>query len=111
MKSVRKSLETELAEAERELQELEKQMQQGTEFDLDEDGVVTYSWEMTLARKERVTARMEALRGALTRVDEGTYGHCERCGVQIDLERLEILPTASLCATCAQAESAPPKSP
>jgi DnaK suppressor protein len=111
VKSVKKRLETELAEAERELQELEKRMQQGTEFDLDEDGAVTYSWEMALARKERVTARIEALRGALTRVDAGTYGHCERCGVQIDPERLELLPTTSLCATCAQAGCVPQKSP
>jgi DnaK suppressor protein len=109
--SVRERLETELAEAERELQELEKQMQQGMEFDLDEDGAVTYSWEMALARRERVTARIEALRGALTRVDAGTYGRCERCATQIDPERLEILPTTSLCADCARAGSAPPKPP
>jgi DnaK suppressor protein len=111
MNSVRERLGIELAEAERELQELEKQMQQGTEFDLDEDGAATYSWEMALARRDRVTARIEALQGALTRVDAGTYGRCERCGAQIDPERLEILPTTSLCAACARAGSEPPKPP
>lgn len=111
MKSVRERLETELAEAERESQELENRMQQRTEFDLDEDVAGTYSWEMALARRERVTVRIEALREALTRVDEGTYGRCDHCGAQIDPERLEILPTTSLCAACAQAGSAPPKPP
>jgi DnaK suppressor protein len=111
MNSVRERLETELAEAERELQELEKRMQRGTEFDLDEDGAATYSWQMALARRERVTVRIEALREALARVHAGTYGLCERCGAQIDPERLEILPTASLCADCARAGSAPPKPP
>jgi DnaK suppressor protein len=107
--SVRGKLETELAEAERELQELEKWVQQRTEFDLDEDGAATYSWEMALARRERVTARVEALREALGRVHAGTYGRCERCAAQIDPERLEILPTTSLCAACARAGSPPPK--
>ncbi|MGH2752576.1 MAG: TraR/DksA family transcriptional regulator [Actinomycetota bacterium] len=40
--------------------------------------------------------------GALRRMDEGTYGKCERCGQEIPIERLEARPTASLCVSCAQ---------
>ena len=31
------------------------------------------------------------------RIDEGTFGLCERCGKPIDPERLEALPYATLC--------------
>lgn len=103
MTSGRERLEADLQEAEQELKGLERQLDDRPEFGLGEGSTGAHSWEMTLARKERVIARTEALREALTKVREGTYGRCERCGVEIDPERLEILPTTSLCAACARA--------
>lgn len=37
---------------------------------------------------------------ALARIEDGTYGKCERCGKEIPVERLEARPTASLCVDC-----------
>lgn len=37
---------------------------------------------------------------ALARIDEGTYGQCERCGTEIPPERLEARPWATLCIDC-----------
>jgi RNA polymerase-binding protein DksA len=34
---------------------------------------------------------------ALARVADGTYGHCERCGKVIPVERLEARPYATFC--------------
>jgi DnaK suppressor protein len=39
---------------------------------------------------------------ALTKMDAGTYGTCERCGKPIGPERLEALPWAVLCIHCKQ---------
>ena len=39
---------------------------------------------------------------ALTKMDAGTYGTCERCGKPIGPERLEALPWAVLCIDCKQ---------
>jgi RNA polymerase-binding transcription factor DksA len=39
---------------------------------------------------------------ALERVDAGTYGVCSVCGKQIEPERLEYLPWATLCAADAR---------
>ena len=39
---------------------------------------------------------------ALERLDQGTYGKCERCGNDIPVDRLEALPTARLCMSCKQ---------
>jgi len=39
--------------------------------------------------------------GALKRIDEGSYGQCEECGVKIPKTRLEAIPYAALCVRCA----------
>lgn len=39
---------------------------------------------------------------ALKRIADGTYGRCERCGVDIPGERLEIFPHARFCVPCQQ---------
>jgi DnaK suppressor protein len=102
MTSRRRQLEAELQEAEEEVQELNRQLNEKPEVGLGDGNTGAYSWEMALARRERVVARIEALQEALTKVDEGSYGRCERCGAQIDPERLEILPTTVLCVDCAR---------
>jgi RNA polymerase-binding transcription factor DksA len=40
---------------------------------------------------------------ALKRMADGTYGRCERCQVDIPVERLEVLPHARFCVPCQQA--------
>ncbi len=41
------------------------------------------------------------VRHALTRIDSGGYGICERCGDAIPVERLDALPYSTLCVSCA----------
>lgn len=47
---------------------------------------------------------LEQIERALKRIDEGTYGTCERCGRPIPRERLEALPHASTCVECQERE-------
>jgi RNA polymerase-binding transcription factor len=61
------------------------------------------------AERARMLSVMKALRAnqrwvnrALTKMELGTYGVCERCGNPIPLERLEALPWAILCVDCAR---------
>lgn len=37
---------------------------------------------------------------ALLRIEAGTYGICVSCGNKIEVERLEIMPTATKCLSC-----------
>jgi RNA polymerase-binding transcription factor DksA len=37
---------------------------------------------------------------ALDKIEEGTYGTCDRCGKDIPKKRLEFLPYATMCAKC-----------
>ncbi|MFG1675409.1 TraR/DksA family transcriptional regulator [Micromonospora sp. NPDC049282] len=50
------------------------------------------------AAKQGVTDTTQAL----TRMSEGTYGVCERCGQDIPTARLEIRPSARFCVPCQQ---------
>jgi len=59
--------------------------------------------ELTLRRGERESQAVAEIDEALRRIDEGTYGQCERCGKPIDERRLEAMPTARYDAQC-QAE-------
>ena len=46
-------------------------------------------------------ARLAEVDAALSRVDSGTYGTCERCGRPIAPERLDALPATRWCIGCA----------
>ncbi|MCC6445437.1 MAG: TraR/DksA C4-type zinc finger protein [Armatimonadetes bacterium] len=37
---------------------------------------------------------------ALQKIEDGTYGSCDRCGAAIPVERLDILPYATFCIRC-----------
>jgi RNA polymerase-binding transcription factor DksA len=44
---------------------------------------------------------LEDIEVALQKLDDGTYGRCEGCGGPIAEARLEAMPAARLCITCA----------
>lgn len=45
----------------------------------------------------------ERVERALAKLDEGTYGVCDRCGASIAAGRLQAAPESALCIECAQA--------
>ncbi|CAN5718491.1 hypothetical protein BH20ACT23_BH20ACT23_28030 [soil metagenome] len=51
---------------------------------------------------DQLRALLADVTRALDKFDEGSYGVCDRCGVEIPPERLEILPWAVLCVRCAE---------
>ena len=56
--------------------------------------------ELTISRIESGFNRLQSIRLALQRIDEGTYGTCMRCDGVIGNKRLNALPWASHCVTC-----------
>jgi len=56
--------------------------------------------ERDLALSAAALAAIEEIDTALAKIDEGTYGICERCGEQIPRERLKAVPQAALCVRC-----------
>lgn len=50
---------------------------------------------------EETVDALTRVRGAMKRVDDGTYGKCVNCGEMINTDRLGVDPTADLCMECA----------
>jgi len=58
-----------------------------------------------LAVVERLRENLHDVDLALSKIEKGTYGICERCGNPISPERLEAIPYARLCVSCKQKEA------
>jgi len=55
---------------------------------------------LVLRTRDRELKYIKNIEDALQRIDEGEYGYCEACGVEIGVRRLEARPTATLCIDC-----------
>ena len=64
-------------------------------------GTDNFEQEFTLSLMESEEATLENIEAALERVEDGTYGLCEECGVKIPRKRLDAIPYTSLCVKCA----------
>ena len=75
--------------------------------DLDFDENFADSGQVTAERGEvealsgQLTETLQDVEDALAKFDAGTYGECERCGQPIPEARLEAMPAARLCISCA----------
>ncbi len=50
--------------------------------------------------RDREQKLIEKIKKTLKKIDDGTFGICERCGEPIELERLKARPVATLCIDC-----------
>lgn len=64
--------------------------------------------EVRHAEQLRDQQELHAVRAALKRIAEGTYGECVACGKQIALERLKASPAAMRCIACQTKAEAKP---
>lgn len=69
-----------------------------------DQGLATFERELDMTFEENERGELDDVRAALVRLDAGTYGVCARCSRDIPTQRMEAVPTASLCVQCKQAE-------
>ena len=65
-------------------------------------GSDNFEQEFTLSLMENEEDTLDAIENALERIEAGTFGDCEECGVKIPKARLNAIPYATLCVKCAQ---------
>ncbi len=65
-------------------------------------GSDNFEQEFTLSLMENDGGTLTQIETALERIEEGTYGQCEECGVKIPKSRLNAIPFATLCIHCAE---------
>ena len=113
LKSLRAQLETRQRELDEEIQSLTADIQAMTENESLESGTGgshpgnegsdVRDAEQSVTIRRDLEVMREQVGEALQRMDDGTYGLCQRCGKPINPERLEALPYAAYDIEC-QAE-------
>ncbi len=69
-------------------------------------GSELYSVEMNMALKVHEQSKLNDINKALEKIENGTYGKCEKCKQEISYERLEALPSAKYCMNCEKEKEA-----
>lgn len=62
-----------------------------------DEGTDLYEREKDIALLEHEQFHLQDIDHALLAIDQGIYGVCQVCGVEIPIERLEALPTTTYC--------------
>jgi DnaK suppressor protein len=90
------------------LSEIETELKAEREGSKDE-GMDTYDLaseerdrEISFILSDRERVKLKQIDDALERLEEGTYGICESCGLEIGEERLEAMRFTRLCRDCQQ---------
>jgi len=73
-----------------------------SEQDENADEVEEYAADLSI--EQQLEKRLSNIILALKKMDEGTYGACEKCKNSIDVERLKVNPEARLCMNCAESK-------
>lgn len=55
---------------------------------------------LELRNRDRERKLIKRIDEMLARINAGEYGYCDKCGIEIGLNRLEARPTATLCIDC-----------
>ena len=58
---------------------------------------VSVSFTQTNSRERKLLSKIDE---ALIRLHNKSYGECEECGENIDIERLKIRPVTTFCVRC-----------
>ena len=53
-----------------------------------------------LRNRDRERKLIKKIEETISAIDNGDYGYCNSCGVEIGIKRLEARPTASMCIDC-----------
>lgn len=102
--AIRNSLEeqlSELLERGERIEAHQQNLEREVPKDWEEEAAFRTNDEVVDRLEDHTRRQVASIRAALRRMDEGTWGECDRCGGRISDQRLTALPTAVLCLGCA----------
>jgi RNA polymerase-binding protein DksA len=94
-------LKTRLSELTGRLAEIDSELRKPLSADSEERATDLENQDALEGIKSSEIQEVHQIQGALRRIAEGTYGVCVQCGADIDPKRLEALPIATRCISCA----------
>jgi RNA polymerase-binding transcription factor DksA len=97
-------LEAQRTELEGRLERINQDLDEPLSRDSSERAVEMEDDQSLAGQAVLVTREIASVKRALTRIEQGTYGECVRCGAEIAPKRLEARPEAALCFACASKE-------
>jgi DnaK suppressor protein len=68
--------------------------------DIDSNAAEVNNYSSRLGIEKNLESLLQATSQALDKIDNDTYGVCEQCGQEIQLERLKAFPAATFCMKC-----------
>jgi RNA polymerase-binding protein DksA len=104
-KAIRRRLEDERAALAEQIDALtianeDQQTDYGISHHYGDDATEVQLREQNLALRNNAADLIDQIDVALGRLDTGEYGICANCGREINPDRLEVKPYASLCIEC-----------
>lgn len=63
-------------------------------------GAATAERTETLGIVDNLKKQLDDVNAAISKLEAGTYGICDRCGNEIGADRLEFRPMSLLCVSC-----------
>jgi RNA polymerase-binding protein DksA len=100
-KVLEEALRARLVELETRLAKIKRDVTQEHSADSAEQAQERENDEVVDAIGDETSRAIAAVRAALARIEEGSYGVCAACGEEIGAERLAAMPEAVHCINCA----------
>jgi len=100
--ALKHQLELRLAALQARLSSLKKDVTQSHSGDSVEQAQERENDEVVDAIGNETALSIRAIRAALERIENGTYGACNSCGEPIGEARLRAIPEATRCSGCAR---------
>ncbi len=115
LEQLRNKLETERDSVQKELETFASKDQNSkdnwtTKFpnredgDKDDEADEVQEYENMLSVEHSLEIKLKDIHTALEKMEKGEYGTCEKCGKEIEHDRLDAMPEARLCMTCNNAK-------
>lgn len=68
--------------------------------DINDQATLEETFALRLRARDREHKLINKIDESIRLIDNGEYGYCEECGIEIGIRRLEARPTATLCIDC-----------
>jgi RNA polymerase-binding protein DksA len=98
---IAKALQLRLAELTGHIAEIDQELRSALPADWEEQATQLEGQDALEGIEKQKLKEIQQIRAALQRIADGRYGICAKCGEDIDPKRLNALPTAILCVSCA----------
>ncbi|MFH1958367.1 MAG: TraR/DksA C4-type zinc finger protein [bacterium] len=100
LKKIIAGLEEELLFLQERIEKAKRNEWMGTVNDEIDNAVASAERDILFERVDRFIQRLDEIQNALKKVPLKTFGVCEKCGREISMKRLELIPYARFCYRC-----------